>query len=101
MPKHKSPPVKQTIEVPLLTEEAQVAFDDYLAAAEKQRNADAIGRKQKAIKDDACKLLVTAMGNSPLARLPDGRVINKKLEGQDRKAQPAKTVEWWTLSLVE
>lgn len=97
MPKLKSP--HETI--PQLTETEQVAFDDYLHAAEKQRTADATGRKQKAIKDDACKLLVDAMGKSPLARLPDGRLIHRQLKGQDRKAQPAKTVEWYELSLVE
>lgn len=96
--KHKSQP--DTIETPLLSAEAQQAFDSYQCAAEKKRSADAIVRKQKGLKDDACALIVAEMGDSPLARLPDGRVINRALKCQDRKAQKATTVEWWELSEV-
>ncbi len=89
------------VEIPTLSPDVAEAFDRYQQAAEKKRNAEAIGRKQKGIKDEACDVVVKAMGSSPLARLPDGRLINRALKGQDRKAQKATTVEWWELTEVQ
>lgn len=78
------------VEVPLLDQQAQEAFDRHQRLARKAAAGRKADEQSKAARDE----VVQAMGEHVLARLPDGRMIHRKHQQRHWGALPARDVEW-------
>lgn len=77
-----------------LDETAAKIWDRYRKNEERCKTAN----KWKADKDDAKTEFLELMGDANLARLPDGRIVCRRLKSANKRAQPARTDEWFELS---
>jgi hypothetical protein len=85
-----SPPRSGAIAVPMLDDAAQEAFDRY--QREKAKAAKAYQADQKA--KEAKSAVLEAMGEARMARLPDGRVIQRLPRSRNMPSKPAHVQQW-------
>lgn len=84
-----------------LDSEAAAAFDAYTKARESKRKLYSRSRSLDKQRKEHEALIVAAMGRSKRAALPDGRIIKIETTSQHCKAQPARDVEWVTITEEE
>jgi len=92
MPKRDQPaePATTSLVLPTLGEELQAEWDRYLrekARAAKGYQADAKAKEAKGT-------ILEAMGAARMARLPDGRIIQRLPKSRQMPSKPAHTQTW-------
>lgn len=101
-----------TIDIPVLSEAATAAFNEYSRLSAVKSKADQRARKAKGDRDEQEKIVLSELGALVDGRLPDGkrgtlamtadgRQVVIAREEQNRRAQQACVVGWWTMQEVQ
>jgi hypothetical protein len=88
--------MQEKLPIPLLGEDAQKAFDAFLRESAKAKKGYQAGEKAKEHKTNVIDL----MGDARLARLPDGRLIQRIPKSRNMPAKGAHVQQWEELSEV-